>query len=263
MYIMLVKVRFGGTQKYVKVAETEDDYDDFNTFLQKGWDSDLSSILLLVHLLPPTSKGHKMLKSVYVKLWTMLDAALTDTANSVDTHKVGEPSTSQAVSTDRPITTQQQSQPERDRDACKSTEQSGAGGATTAGGSRDPRPNTRTPPAGSFPLLHWRSQTVTIEQCTLVFICSTSRNLETYSDFKQQLGLKVEEASVCARKKEGSVHGKQSDKANKTKWPRQRQRSATSKIQKKQEYLITRSNKAGTYDTEEQNELALREGETD
>ncbi|KAM7399910.1 hypothetical protein PAMP_019146 [Pampus punctatissimus] len=34
-YIMLVKVRFGGTQKYVKVAETEDGYDDFNTFLQK------------------------------------------------------------------------------------------------------------------------------------------------------------------------------------------------------------------------------------
>ncbi|KAG7505294.1 hypothetical protein JOB18_028427 [Solea senegalensis] len=34
-YIMLVKVRFGETQKYVKVAETEDGYDDFNTFLQK------------------------------------------------------------------------------------------------------------------------------------------------------------------------------------------------------------------------------------
>ncbi|XP_051795507.1 uncharacterized protein LOC127537497 isoform X3 [Acanthochromis polyacanthus] len=33
--IMLVKVRFGETQKYVKVAETEDGYDDFNTFLQK------------------------------------------------------------------------------------------------------------------------------------------------------------------------------------------------------------------------------------
>ncbi|KAK1881045.1 Baculoviral IAP repeat-containing protein 6 [Dissostichus eleginoides] len=26
---------------------------------ESGWDSDLSSILLLVHLLPPTSKGHK------------------------------------------------------------------------------------------------------------------------------------------------------------------------------------------------------------
>ena len=34
---MLVKVRFGETQKYVKVAETEDGYDDFNTFLLKGW----------------------------------------------------------------------------------------------------------------------------------------------------------------------------------------------------------------------------------
>ncbi|XP_030588512.1 uncharacterized protein LOC115782476 [Archocentrus centrarchus] len=32
---MLVKVRFGETQKYVKVAETEDGYDDFSTFLQK------------------------------------------------------------------------------------------------------------------------------------------------------------------------------------------------------------------------------------
>ncbi|CAJ1083779.1 uncharacterized protein LOC127531094 isoform X2 [Xyrichtys novacula] len=32
---MLVKVRFRETQKYVKVAETEDGYDDFNTFLQK------------------------------------------------------------------------------------------------------------------------------------------------------------------------------------------------------------------------------------
>ncbi|KAF3843972.1 hypothetical protein F7725_016020, partial [Dissostichus mawsoni] len=31
----------------------------FASFLPLGWDSDLSSILLLVHLLPPTSKGHK------------------------------------------------------------------------------------------------------------------------------------------------------------------------------------------------------------
>ncbi|KAF3851587.1 hypothetical protein F7725_013359, partial [Dissostichus mawsoni] len=34
--------------------------DVFPRFLDiPGWDSDLSSILLLVHLLPPTSKGHK------------------------------------------------------------------------------------------------------------------------------------------------------------------------------------------------------------
>ncbi|MED6263944.1 hypothetical protein CHARACLAT_009774, partial [Characodon lateralis] len=33
-FIMLVKVRFGEMQKYVKVAETEDGY-DFNTFLQE------------------------------------------------------------------------------------------------------------------------------------------------------------------------------------------------------------------------------------
>ncbi|XP_035018982.1 uncharacterized protein LOC118113392 [Hippoglossus stenolepis] len=32
---MLVKVRYGESQKYVKVAETEEGYDDFNTFLQK------------------------------------------------------------------------------------------------------------------------------------------------------------------------------------------------------------------------------------
>ncbi|XP_071399447.1 uncharacterized protein [Centroberyx affinis] len=34
-FVMLVKVKFGETQKYVKVAETGDGYDDFNTFLQK------------------------------------------------------------------------------------------------------------------------------------------------------------------------------------------------------------------------------------
>lgn len=34
---MLVKVRFGEIQKYVKVAETEEGYDSFDTFLQKGW----------------------------------------------------------------------------------------------------------------------------------------------------------------------------------------------------------------------------------
>ncbi|XP_059417045.1 uncharacterized protein LOC132152250 [Carassius carassius] len=32
---MLVKVRFGETQKYVKVAQTEEGYEDYNTFLQK------------------------------------------------------------------------------------------------------------------------------------------------------------------------------------------------------------------------------------
>ncbi|KAG7313896.1 hypothetical protein KOW79_022392 [Hemibagrus wyckioides] len=32
---MLVKVRFGENQKYVKVAKTEEGYEDFNTFLQK------------------------------------------------------------------------------------------------------------------------------------------------------------------------------------------------------------------------------------
>lgn len=36
-FVMLVKVKFGETQKYVKVTETEDGYDDFNTFLKKGW----------------------------------------------------------------------------------------------------------------------------------------------------------------------------------------------------------------------------------
>lgn len=36
-YIMLVKVRFGESQKYVKVAKNEEGYEDFNTFLQKGW----------------------------------------------------------------------------------------------------------------------------------------------------------------------------------------------------------------------------------
>lgn len=36
-YIMLVKVRFGESQKYVKVAETEEGFEDYNTFLQKGW----------------------------------------------------------------------------------------------------------------------------------------------------------------------------------------------------------------------------------
>lgn len=33
---MLVKVRFGESQKYVKVAETEEGYDDYDTFVQKG-----------------------------------------------------------------------------------------------------------------------------------------------------------------------------------------------------------------------------------
>ena len=33
---MLVKVRFGPSQKYVKVAETEEGYEDFNKFIQKG-----------------------------------------------------------------------------------------------------------------------------------------------------------------------------------------------------------------------------------
>ncbi|KAK3506421.1 hypothetical protein QTP70_002693, partial [Hemibagrus guttatus] len=32
---------------------------DLSPTLLLGWDSDLSSILLLVHLLPPTYKGHK------------------------------------------------------------------------------------------------------------------------------------------------------------------------------------------------------------
>ncbi|XP_031178593.1 uncharacterized protein LOC116066575 isoform X2 [Sander lucioperca] len=32
---MLVKVRFGSSQKYVKVAETEEGYEDYNTFIQK------------------------------------------------------------------------------------------------------------------------------------------------------------------------------------------------------------------------------------
>ncbi|CAL8271733.1 unnamed protein product [Lota lota] len=32
---MLVKVRFGSSQKYVKVAETEGGYEDYNTFIQK------------------------------------------------------------------------------------------------------------------------------------------------------------------------------------------------------------------------------------
>ncbi|AWP15702.1 Hypothetical protein SMAX5B_018129 [Scophthalmus maximus] len=32
---MLVKVRFGESQKYVKVAETEEGYDDYDTFVQK------------------------------------------------------------------------------------------------------------------------------------------------------------------------------------------------------------------------------------
>ena len=35
---MLVKVRYGESQKYVKVAETEEGYEDYNTFLQKGLD---------------------------------------------------------------------------------------------------------------------------------------------------------------------------------------------------------------------------------
>lgn len=33
---MLVKVRFGERQKYVRVAETEEGYEDFDTFLQKS-----------------------------------------------------------------------------------------------------------------------------------------------------------------------------------------------------------------------------------
>ncbi|XP_056268773.1 uncharacterized protein LOC130192693 [Pseudoliparis swirei] len=32
---MLVKVRFGSSQKYVKVAETEAGYEDYNTFIEK------------------------------------------------------------------------------------------------------------------------------------------------------------------------------------------------------------------------------------
>lgn len=36
-YILLVKVRFGETQKYVKVADTEEGWEDFNTFTQKGY----------------------------------------------------------------------------------------------------------------------------------------------------------------------------------------------------------------------------------
>ncbi|KAG7318554.1 hypothetical protein KOW79_018309 [Hemibagrus wyckioides] len=121
---MLVKVRFEESQKYVKVAKTEEGYEDFNTevnnngniksvieklglplqtelhltdesgtevdadvfeeLLQagnltvmvsteqsRGLDSDLPSILLLVHLLPPTSKGHK--KSAKISSYQAVD----------------------------------------------------------------------------------------------------------------------------------------------------------------------------------------------
>lgn len=44
---MLVKVRFGETQKYVKVAQTEEGYEDYNTFLQKGFHQFLKVIFHL------------------------------------------------------------------------------------------------------------------------------------------------------------------------------------------------------------------------
>ncbi|CAJ1048612.1 uncharacterized protein LOC111571121 isoform X3 [Xyrichtys novacula] len=121
---MLVKVRFRETQKYVKVAETEDGYDDFNTFLQKviqkldlpletelhltdesgtEVDADLFEELLQAGNLTVRVSTEKST----VVIQEDLSNTLTTSAKNVDTQdEVGEPSTSQAMRTDSPTTTQ-------------------------------------------------------------------------------------------------------------------------------------------------------------